>query len=213
MECKTAIAGTQGFDYNSPISGGQAAELKSAGMDFAIRYVPLNAADKAGHITGLELQVLLTSGLAVMLVQNVDDPGWLPTAALGLAHGSYAASYVKAIGYPPGGPIYCDLEEVAAGTTAQAVIDYCTQWYEQITAAGFFAGLYCGWNIVLTAKQLYSDLPFRSYWKAYNFDDGVATRGFQIVQHTQHVIAGITVDPDSIQTDELGDLPIWVSSS
>ena len=212
MECKTAIAGAQGFDYNAPISGGQAAALKAAGMDFAIRYVPLNAADKAGHIATGELQALLSAGLAVMLVQNVDNPGWQPTAALGLAHGSYAASYAKAIGYPTGGPIYCDLEEVAAGTTAHDVIDYCTQWYDQVTSAGFVGGLYCGWNIVLTAQQLYIFLPFRSYWKAYNFDEGVAIRGFQIVQKVQQTIAGLTVDPDFIQADELGDLPVWVST-
>jgi hypothetical protein len=147
-----------------------------------------------------------------MLVQNVDAPPWSPTAALGTSHGAYAASYAQAIGYPLGGPIYCDLEEVAAGTTAQAVIDYCTQWHEQVTFAGFFAGLYCGWNIVLTAQQLYSDLRFRSYWKAYNFDEGVAIRGFQIIQHVQKSIAGLEVDPDTIQVDELGDLPVWVTS-
>jgi hypothetical protein len=210
MVVKQAIAGAKGFDINTPLSGGEAADVKAAGMDFVFRYVPLNAADAAGHITNAELQALLSAGLAVLLVQNVDNPGWNPTAELGLTHGSYAVAYAKANGYPTGGPIYCDLEEVAAGTTAQEVIDYCTNWYNAVTIGGYFAGLYCGWNIVLTAQQLYSDLPFKSYWKAYNFDEGVATRGFQIVQHVQKTIAGLLVDPDTIQADELGDLPIWL---
>jgi len=212
MECKTAIVGAQGFDYNAPISGGQAAALKAAGMDFAIRYVPLNAADKAGHITGLELQVLLTSGLAVILVQNVDDPGWLPTAALGLAHGSYAASYAKAIGYPTGGPIYCDLEMVSPSSASADVIAYLNSWMDEVSSAGFIGGLYVGYQPGLTAGQLYSDIKTKSYWAAYNYDDGVATRGFQIIQHVQKSIAGLEVDPDTIQVDELGDLPVWVTN-
>jgi hypothetical protein len=213
MIVKQAIPEAKGFDINQALSGVQAAAMKLAGMDFVIRYVPLNAADKAGHITNTELQALLSAGLAVLLVQNVDNPGWNPTAELGLAHGSYAVAYAKANGYPTGGPIYCDLEEVAAETTAQEVIDYCTNWYNAVTIGGYAAGLYCGWNIVLTAQQLYSDLPFKSYWKAYNFDEGVATRGFQIIQKVQQTIAGLTVDPDFIQADELSDLPIWVSPS
>ena len=211
MVVKAAIAGASGFDYNAPISGGQAAELKSAGMDFAIRYVPLNAADKAGHITGLELQVLLTANLAVILVQNVDAPPWSPTAALGTSHGAYAASYAKAIGYPTGGPIYCDLESPATTATAEDCIAYVNAWVNEVQAAGFEPGLYCGWGLPLTPKQLF-DIPIiKLYWRAYNGPE-VATRGYSIVQHTQKTIAGLEVDPDTIQVDELGDLPVWVTN-
>jgi hypothetical protein len=209
MVVKPAIAGMLAFDVDQPLSGPQAAEFVLAGYSGCIRYFPLNSSDVPGCLTALELQVLISAGLAVAGVQHVDSPPWSPTAALGSAHGQYAVAHAKTIGYPAGGPIYCDLEEVAAGTTAQQVIDYCTNWYNEITNAGFFAGLYCGWNIVLTAKQLY-DLPYKSYWKSYNYDNGVATRGFQLIQKTQQTIHGILYDPDIAQTDELGDLPIFV---
>jgi hypothetical protein len=212
MIVKAAVAGSNGFDCNTPLSAMEAEEFVKVGMIFCFRYFPLGPANLAGCLTGLELQVLLTAGLNVLAVQHVNSPGWAPTSELGSAHGSYAAAYGKAIGYPAGAPIYCDLEEVAPGTTAADVIAYCKAWYEAVTAAGYFAGLYCGWNIVLTAEQLYENLPFKSYWKAYNYDNGVAARGFQIVQHPQKTLDAVVYDPDTIQADELGDLPVWVTA-
>jgi len=84
---------------------------------------------------------------------------------------------------------------------------------DEVSSAGFIGGLYVGYQPGLTAGQLYSDIKTKSYWRSYNYDDGVSVRGFQIVQKVQQTIAGLIVDPDFIQTDELGDLPIWVSSS
>src|ERR1700679_2183468 len=167
MVVKSAIAGAKGFDYNAQISVVQAAALKSAGMDFAFRYVPLNAADKAGHITNDEFQVLIFAGLAVMLVQNVDAPPWSPTAALGTSHGAYAASYAKAIGYPSEGPIYCDLEMVSSGSVSADVIAHLNNWMDEVSAAGYVGGLYVGYQPGLTAGQLYSDIKTKSYWAAY----------------------------------------------
>jgi hypothetical protein len=210
MTVKPANPG-QGFDTNIPLNAISAASFKAAGMSFCIRYFPLGPGNVTGCLTALELQILVSAGLAVMGVQHVNNPGWAPTAALGTTHGTYAGAYGKAIGYPPGGPIYCDLEEVAPGTVAQDVIDYVNRWAAAVSAAGYAPGLYCGWNIVLTAAQLYEDLQIKSYWKAYNYDNGVATRGFQIVQHPQKTLDAVVYDPDTIQADELGDLPVWVT--
>jgi hypothetical protein len=211
MVVKPSFVGAQGFDINRPLSGGEYVALKSVGMDFAFRYVPLNAADAAGHITNAELNAILASGLAVLLVQNVDAPPWSPTAALGTSHGSYAASYAKGIGYPSGAPIYCDLEMVSSGSVRVDIVAYLNNWMDEVSAAGFVGGLYVGYNPGLTPGQLYADIKTKSYWAAYNYDDGIATRGFQILQHVQKTVAGLLVDPDTIQADELGDLPIWLA--
>lgn len=209
MIVKAAIAGAKFFDVDQPLSGEQASEFVLAGYAGCIRYFPLNEGNVPGCLTALELQVLISAGLAIAGVQHVDSPPWTPTAALGTSHGSYVGAYGKAIGYPAGAPIYCDIESVATGTPAQDVIDYFTKWASEVAAAGYVAGLYVGWEPGMSPQQIY-DLPTKSYWRAYNYDDGVPIRGYQIVQHVQKTLIGITYDPNTIQTDELGDLPIFV---
>jgi|ERR1700690_72267 len=212
MEPKTAVAGKY-FDCNQPLSGAQAAEFVSAGYAGCLRYFPLNSSDVHGCLTALELQILLSAGLAVAAVQHVDSPPWLPTASLGTSHGSYAAAYAKAIGYPPGGPIYCDMESPATTATAEDCIAYINAWVSEVQAAAYVPSLYIGWGVPMTPKQIY-DLPvIESYWAAYNYTDGVATRGVQIQQHTAKVLNGINYDPNTVAPDLKGDLPIFVFQS
>jgi hypothetical protein len=212
MVVKLSFAGAQGFDINRPLSGGEYVALKSSGMDFAFRYVPLNAADAAGHITNAELNAILAAGLAVLLVQNVDSPPWSPTAELGTSHGSYAVSYAKAIEYPAGGPIYCDMESPAKSATPADCLAYINAWVKEVQDGGFEPCLYCGWGLPLTSTQLFDIPVVKRYWRAYNGPE-VATRGYSMIQHTQKTLNGVTYDPNTIQVDELGDLPIWVSAT
>jgi hypothetical protein len=100
---------------------------------------------------------------------------------------------------------------VSSSSVSADVIAYLNNWMDEVSAAGYVGGLYVGYQPGLTAGQLYSDIRTKSYWRAYNYDDGVPTRGFQIIQHVEKTIAGLMVDPDTIQADDLGDLPIWVS--
>jgi len=211
MIVKQAIPG-QYFDVDQPLNAAEAAEFVKAGYLGCIRYFPLNSSNVPGCLTALELQVLLSAGLAVAAVQHVDSPPWSPTGALGTSHGAYCAAYAKTIGYAAGGAIFCDLEDVAAGTTAQAVIDYVSNWASAVAAEGYLPALYVGWNVVLSDRQLY-DLPVKSYWSSYNCDQSIPTRGWQIRQHTQKILNGIVYDPNTIQKDELGDLPIFVFQS
>lgn len=200
-----------GFDVNQPLSGAQAQAFKAAGMDFCIRYLPRTPALIGGNLTALEMEMILTAGLDLGCVQHVPLPRWIPSAALGAQYGQYAAVYALQIGIPAGAMLWADLEEVAAGTTAEAVIAYCTAWFNSVKVAGYIPGLYCGWNIVLTAQQLY-ELPFQHYWKAYNYDNGVTTRGFQLLQKPQQVLGDVTYDPNDCVADKLGGLPVWVSA-
>jgi hypothetical protein len=211
MNVKSGYYPGFGFDVNQPLSGAQAEAFKAAGMDFCIRYLPRTPALIKGNLTALEVDVILTAGLNLGCVQHVPLPGWIPSAALGAQYGQYAAVYALSIGIPFGALLWADLEEIAAGTTTEEVIAYCTAWFNSVQSAGYVPGLYCGWNIVLTAKQLYENLPFKHYWKAYNYDNGVATRGFQLIQEPQKTLNGITYDPNWSQADLLGDTALWVT--
>jgi len=207
-----APAGLSGFDINSIISADQASDLKNAGYDFCIRYIPRTAALAAGNLTNAEAADILNAGLALMAVQHVALPGWAPTADLGTAYGSYAATYASEIvGLPPGLNIWCDLEEVATGTDPQDVIDYCQAWYAEVKNAGYVPGLYVGWGIVLSDDQLYRNLSFQHYWRAYN-GQPVAQRGFQLIQKTEKRVNGLTLDPDVSQLDNMGDSVLWLST-
>jgi hypothetical protein len=208
---KPAAAGLSGFDVNSRLSAAGARNLKNAGYDFCIRYVPRTAALKAGNLTNAEALRILNAGLALMPVQHVAVEGWKPTAALGTAYGSYAATYAGSIvGLPKGMNIWCDLEGVAPGTAAADVIAYCQAWYHSVNAAGYIPGVYVGWDTMLTPQQLYGDLSFQHYWRAYNGPQ-VATRGFQVLQETQKTVNGITIDPDTTQNDNLGGAALWLA--
>lgn len=207
--------GTPGnaFDVNQPLSGAQAAEFKAAGYDTCIRYIPRNASLVAGNLTAPEIAAILGAGLNLGVVQHVAQPGWEPSAELGEAYGQYAAQYCGQIGLPKGISVWLDLEEVASTATTQDVIDYCEAWYGEVLKAGFIPGLYVGWNVKLSAQELYTQLSFKSYWRAYNTDIIVVIRGYSIIQHPQKKLNGITYDPNTIQKDNLGGLPVWLSPS
>jgi hypothetical protein len=211
MVVKQAMPGNA-FDVDQPLSNAQAAEFVKAGFKACVRYFPLNASDVAGCLTSLELQALLSAGLAVMVVQHVDAFPWSPTASLGTSHGSYAVSYAKAIGYPIGGPIYCDMESPATSATAADCLAYINAWVKEVETAGFESGLYCGWGLPLTPMQLFDISLVTLYWRAYNGPE-VAIRGYSMIQHTEQSLNGIPYDPNTIQADDLGDLPIWVANS
>lgn len=204
--------GISGFDINSVVSAAQAVNFKNAGYDFCIRYVPRTAALAAGNLTNAEALNILNAGLALMAVQHVANDGWNPTADLGTAYGSYAATYASdVVGLPPGMNIWLDLEGVAQDTDPADVIAYCQAWYQEVNNAGYVPGIYVGWQAILSPAQLYNDLSFQHYWRAYNYDDGVAVRGFQLLQKTQVEVGGVWIDPDITQNDELGGAVLWLA--
>jgi hypothetical protein len=206
-----AAAGLAGFDVNQVLSASQAQGLKDAGYDFCIRYIPRFEGSSKGPLTNSEATDILNAGLALMAVQHVANPGWAPTADLGTSYGGYAASWCSnEVGLPPGVNVWLDLEGVADDTSADDVIAYCQAWYTVVSAAGYVPGIYIGYGAGLDGNQLY-DLSFQHYWRAYNDDTIVATRGFQVVQTTEKAVNGITIDPNTTQEDHLGGTPLWLS--
>jgi hypothetical protein len=206
-----AAPGLLGFDVNSPLTASEALSFKNAGYSFCIRYIPRTAALIQGNLTSTEALGILNAGLALMPVQHVALPGWKPNTNLGTIYGNYAATYAsQVVGLPPGLNVWCDLEGVAAGTSTNDVIAYCQAWYYAVHIAGYIPGIYVGYDTMLSPEQLYDDISFQHYWRAYNGPQ-VATRGFQLIQKTEVTLNGITVDPDLTQNDDLGDSALWLS--
>ena len=206
-----AAPGLSGFDINSPVSVAQAQGFKNAGYAFCIRYIPRTANLIPGNLTNAEALGIVNAGLALMAVQHVSLPGWAPNTNLGTVYGNYAAIYAnQQVGLPQGMNIWCDLEGVATGTDPADVIAYCQAWYYAVHTAGYVPGVYVGYDTMLTPAQLYNDLSFQHYWRAYN-GPLVATRGFQLIQKTEKEVNGITIDPDITQNDNEGGAALWLS--
>lgn len=208
---KTATPGL-GFDVDQQLFPNEAADFKNSGYNYCIRYVPRTPALVKGNLTAVEMGVILEAGLGLAVVQHVPEDNWSPNGALGETYGSYAAQYATGIGYPKGAMIFLDLEMVSPNAAVQDIEDYCHLWFGHVGSYGYVAGLYVGWQTGLSPQQLHN-LPFSHYWKGYNADIPIPTRGYQIIQHTQKTLNGVTFDPNTIQADELGDLPIFLSPS
>jgi hypothetical protein len=208
---RPAAAGLSGFDVNSPLTSSAALAFKNAGYAFCIRYVPRSASLIAGNLTNGEALAILNAGLALMPVQHVALPGWQPNTNLGTIYGNYAATYAsQVVKLPKGVNVWCDLEGVAPNTDPRDVIDYCQAWYYALHIAGYVPGIYVGYDTMLTPEQLYGNLSFQHYWRAYNGPQ-VATRGFQLIQQTEKTLNGITFDPDLTQEDEMGGTALWLA--
>jgi hypothetical protein len=208
---QTAPAGLTGVDVDTPLAASDAINLKNAGYSFCIRYIPRTAALIEGNLTNSEALGILNACLALMPVQHVSLPGWNPNTNLGTIYGNYAAIYTsQVVKLPQGVNVWSDLEGVAAGTSPNDEIAYCQAWYYAVHIAGYIPGIYVGYDTMLSPEQLYDDISFQHYWRAYNGPD-VPTRGFQLIQKTEVTLNGITFDPNVTQNDEMGDAALWLS--
>jgi hypothetical protein len=211
--------GTRGFDCNWPLDAGQARGFYVRGHRFAIRYVGRRQM-KQHDVSEPELRTILRAGLAVMLVQHVSLPGWVPDGPLGREYGLNAARFAREVGYQRGAVLWCDLEEVRAGTPSQDVIDYCNAWYDHVRLIGYEPGLYVGYGAGLSGHDLYWRLKFRRYWSAYNLnrDQYPAVRGVQLRQKVAtagDVIPGMSpgqIDVNLCGKDAMGDSPLMMLS-
>lgn len=212
LRVATATLGAKGADTDTKLTSASAGALKAAGLDFVVRYVSLGSPDAGGDLTPSEVQAILGAGLALMIVQHVRAPGWMPTAALGTQYGTAAAADAAACGYPAGATLWCDLEGVAAGASAANVTAYVNAWNAAATAKGYEPGLYVGSGDVLDANQLYATSS-RRYWRSYSSVPNVSTRGYCLLQlFPTTTLAGVSVDLDVVQQDYKGGYPHWATA-
>lgn len=207
-QVKQGPLGAIGFDTDTKLDTATCAALAAAGMKFALRYLSLEAPSLT-DLTAAETETILDSGLALMPVQHVRSPGWTPSATTGETDGTRAASNATSAGLPPGLCLWCDLEGVK-GTAADAIA-HANAWTAAVRNAGYEPGLYVGAGVPLTATQLFRGLTVTRYWRSFSAVPNVARRGYQMLQlYPETTIAGIRVDLDVIQSDYLGDRPLWV---
>lgn len=210
-----AKAGAKGFDANTPITKAKAAALRQAGFAFAVRYLSRKAKPPAGDLTKAEMAAILDSGLALMAVQHVAAPGWLPSGALGLDYGANAAAHARAVGLPAGTAVFLDLEEVSPKAAPADIIAYCNSWHGEVAATGYVPGLYVGCNCGLTPDQLYRRLKMTHYWKSGSKVPAIPHRGYSMVQTiiANDIVAGIAIDRNLITPDAFGMTPPWARAA
>src|SRR5437016_5283533 len=129
-----AFVGARGFDTTWAISAAEAAKLKAAGMNFAVRY--LHTLNRA------EADAILAAGLALMPVTYGYKVGWTPNKAEGTAKGKAAVSDMTMTGLPRGATLWLDLEGVAG--TSQDTYDFCAAFYDELAHWGAVPGIYVG---------------------------------------------------------------------
>lgn len=206
-------AGTRAFDCNAHVSVFAASQFRMQGFRLAIRYVG-RVKMAPQDLTASEASGILGAGLGLNIVQHVhpdsEKAGWVPTPALGKQYGAFAAQMAAEIGYGLGGMLWWDDEGVKPGTSHQDVISFGNYWLDQVGEAGFTPGCYVGFNPSLTNDELYKNLRFEHFWGAMNLnsDQIPSVRGLQMKQKLQKVLDGITYDPDVVQRDLLGGLPL-----
>jgi hypothetical protein len=202
-----------GFDSDTIVTAALAQQFFSEGYKFCLRYLSLGGQESPQDLSSQEATDILDSGLALMPVQHVRQPGWLPSGTLGQQYGEDAATNAESVGFPTGINVWCDLEGAGSAASAQDVIDYCAAWFAAVDGAGFIPGLYVGPAAVLTGPQLYS-LPFEHYWRSQSRVPDVPTRGYALIQLFPSVTAnGIGIDVDFTQNDNEGSQVLWLRVS
>jgi hypothetical protein len=204
-----ATDGAEGFDADTPLTKDACAALVAAGMTFAIRYVGFGGQQSTeDDLTADEVDTILASGLALMVVQHVRFGGWVPSEALGAVDGRTAVQHAAAAGVGEGTCLWCDLEGV--GGSSQATIAHANAWTEAVLGGGYDPGVYVGAGVPLTGQQWFEALKVRRYWKSLSQVPEVATRGYQMIQRAGGPpVGGVSIDRNRIQVDHKGDLPRW----
>jgi hypothetical protein len=210
--------GTIGFDIASPLNAISAKQYVNKGYGFVVRYVGRgDSSSRFIDLTQEEGQAIVDAGLALCVVQHPLAEEWSPTGELGRQFGTAAANLAGNAGLPEGITVWLDLEGVAAVTPVQDVIDYCNEWYDEVSAVGFIPGVYIGAGPGLSADQIYWDLSMKSYWRGgSSVQSGVPSdiphRGYQLIQR----ITGSgdsKFDSDVTHADNFGGKVSWCVSA
>ncbi len=200
-----------GFDADTKLSRSVAQSFYNEGYRFCCRYLSLGSEEETSDLTYSEANDILDGGLALMPVQHVLSPGWEANGKLGEIHGENAARNADTVGFPSKVNVWCDLEGIQGGVSAQSVIDYCNNWYDAVAAYGYLPGLYVGANSILNAEQLYESLKFQHFWKSESDVPEVAVRSYQMVQYYYpELVNGISIDKDITYIDKKGGQPQWL---
>jgi hypothetical protein len=217
-EVVQAGAGIIGFDTTDRLNIATAKQYYNKGYRFCVRYIGRgDGKSKYDDLTEAEGQVIVDTGMALMVVQHPLAEGWTPTESMGSSFGSNAAKLAGDAGLPLGVTVWLDLEGVKQTTANQAVIDFCNAWFSEVSAVGYSTGVYIGASPGVSPDQMYWNLKTQSYWKGGSsakagVPDDIPHRGYQLIQHIQNPGPN-EFDSDVTKLDAFGGGVSWVSGT
>ncbi len=191
-------------DTSTKLTLANAQALRQALFVAIGRYVGLRMSD-AGNIDAGELEMLCSLGFDVWLYQRVRFPGWRPADHSGGSDGTSAAQQALAAGYPPGAHLFLDPEGIDG--TREETIRFANDWATSVMQLHYRAGLYVGYQVPLSALDLY-DLPGFNQYASDVGNRKVAVRETSMSQLAERTVAGVRIDPVIIRTDRMGDRPM-----
>lgn len=193
------------LDSDTPLTAPVVDAVVRFGAVGVMRYVPLPANNAASDIAPVEADLILSKGLQLLLVQHVRAGAWDPRLHDPGVDAAVALLHAKSVGYA--GHLYLDLESIAAGVSAEDVRTFANGWFSTVKVAGFGAGLYHGFDAILSAAELFHSLICTTYWTDMAVRP-VMTRGNAIVQGPSLTLAGTTFDRNTLAADLLGEVPM-----
>lgn len=195
-------------DFSTFPTRQQAAKLKAAGFIGCFCYVPLPNNVDSQDITTERLTMLVDDiGFEVGLVQHVRSGPWDPRAHSGAVDGATAAESAAKAGYPSGGHIFVDWEDLVECLPVAAAKTFLESWADRVRAAGYRAGMYCGFDDPMSPRDRWELHGIDSYFS----DAGhraVAVRGCAVTQGAEIDIGDIPIDNDTVQPDLLDETPL-----
>lgn len=198
-------------DFSTFPTRQQAGKLKAAGFIGCFAYVPLPYNDDSQDITAERLTMLVDDiGFEVGLVQHVRRGPWDCRAHSGANDGNVAAQDAAEAGYPAGGHIFVDWEDLVVGLPGGAAKEFLEAWAKSVLAAGYRAGMYCGFGDSMSPMDRYELHGIDSYWSDKSHR-AVAVRGCAVTQGAEIDIGGVPIDNDTVQPDLLDETP-WVAT-
>ena len=159
-------------------------------FEFLFRYVT--------DVTLKERDAILGDGWTLLFVDHVERPAWQATGAKGAARGLLAAQKAKALEYPEGATLTCDMEGVGdPGTNADL---YVRDYAKPVNDAGYKLPMYEGYDdgfVNATRSALVLAGPVFGLWADYGARVALPGVGFFCKQFAQTTIAGVIVDSRS----------------
>jgi hypothetical protein len=193
-----ASQGMIGFDTDTKITQTAGAFVVQE-FHFALRYVSLNEKEAQGDLTKEEVYAILEAGLGLMPVQHVREPGWIPTAALGLRDGNVARVQAYLCGFLPHCTVWLDLEGVDQKVSKADVVAYTVAWANSVRAWGYHPGLYVGAQSRLDQEDLTKSMPYRYFWRSISASaPQLNENAYALCQDQGSIWQGIAYDCDRI---------------
>lgn len=206
MKVEKAEPLVRGIDTVMTLGAKECKWLVQNQFDFVVRYLYGKWA-----VTPEEVQQILCSGLALMLVTPSRLPGWTPSWRKGNEDGIRAVDSLDNLKIPRGETVYIDLEG-CDGPEHET-----SEWIDwvsfEIVQAGYKGGLYVGVNPGgMTSESLWLRPHITTYWRSGSNVPAPANRGWSMQQlRPLDVYMGpLKVDVNVIEKDLKNEVPTWV---